>query len=452
MLLQPLRLAPDTTLSSSLSRTPVLARRARRLRSALPVVVLALAGCRDSFVGFGTGARARASAEQAFGAIGDRHLDISRNAKYEYARLHLAKGALSPSRVFNDTAAWTAMTGDVRLLEAYGTLGDGRYLMTARSSVPAPARPSDGRHVTSLARLSDGEYRWETTVDFALGSVRPADIAAVITRLLAAGEGRTERALRADLAAAAPRASAALGTVFSLDTLRPVELADGSTAVTLGISVNSEDLRRRLPAFAAYIHKYVEPANYRFIVADRASTPFLDISAKDRVITIKVRTLRGHLVPLSGPARPMPDSLLVLADFKVKIKIFHVGFHNLVMELVNSAQGDRQRDWTVTAHREPSWDLPLITARLLRAPLHRPFVGEGALFRIGVRAGENGSPTVILRQSHLTVQESSILNFLNSLGNTAMDDFGVAVEHEENIWFRDVFLALRDDARSAIGQ
>jgi hypothetical protein len=341
------------------------------------------------------------------------------------------------------------MTGNVRLLEVFGTIGDGRYTMTARSSVPAPARSGDGRHVTSLARLDDGVYRWETTVDYAIGSVRPADVATVISRLFAAGEGRTERELRAEIAATAPRTAAALGTVFTLDSLSPSRLADGSTAVTVGIAINSAPLRRRLPAFAEYLRKYVEPTTYHAVIADRAAVPFIDIAQRDRYLTIRVRTMNGKLVPLSGPARPIPDSLLVIADFRAKVKIFHVGFHDLVMELVNERR-DRQRSWVVTAHREPKWDLPLVTARLLRAPLRRPFLGEGALFRIGVRTGDDGEPTVIMRNSHLTVQESGILNFLNSLGNTAMSDFEGAVEREENAWLRDLFLALRDDARAAI--
>jgi hypothetical protein len=406
-------------------------------------------GCRDPFAGFGPAARGRAAAEQAFEAIANRHLDVLRNARYEYARLHLTKAALSPSRVFDDSAAWTAITGNVRLLEVFGTIGDGRYTMTARSSVPAPARPGDGRHVTSLARLDDGVYRWETTVDYAIGSVRPADVATVISRLFAAGEGRTERELRAEIAATAPRTAAALGTVFTLDSLSPSRLADGSTAVTVGIAINSAPLRRRLPAFAEYLRKYVEPTTYHAVIADRAAVPFIDIAQRDRYLTIRVRTMNGKLVPLSGPARPIPDSLLVIADFRAKVKIFHVGFHDLVMELVNERR-DRQRSWVVTAHREPKWDLPLVTARLLRAPLRRPFLGEGALFRIGVRTGDDGEPTVIMRNSHLTVQESGILNFLNSLGNTAMSDFEGAVEREENAWLRELFLALRDDARAAI--
>jgi hypothetical protein len=176
----------------------------------------------------------------------------------------------------------------------------------------------------------------------------------------------------------------------------------------------------------------------------------LEVSQRDRVFVLRVRTQHGRLVPLTGAARPLPDSLQLHVDFNVKIKIFHVGFHNLVMDFANGAQGDQERDWTVIARREPQWDLPLITARLLRAPLRRPFAEEGSLFRIGVRAGTAGGPTVLLRHSRLPVQESSILNFLNSLGGTAMDDFGGPVQREENAWLHELFVALRDDARTAL--
>jgi hypothetical protein len=409
-----------------------------------------LGACRDGFAGFGAGARARAAAEQMFGALADRHVELARNAKYEYARIHLSRGALSPSRVYDDTAAWTGHAGTVRLLETFGSYADGRYLLASRPGVPAPARPADGRHVTTLARLSDNEYRWETTVDYALGSVRPVDVAAVVSHLIASAEGRTERQARADLAASAPRTSAVLGGLFSLDTLRPTPLPDGTTAVTLGIAVHSDLLGRRYPAFGDYVHKYVDPARYRFTLTDRAGVPFLDAAAKDGFLTVRVRTQHGRMVPLAGPARPMPDSLLLQADFNVKVKIFRVGFHNLVMDFVNGGRGDQEREWVITARREPQWDLPFITARLIRAPLRRPFTGEGALFRLGVRAGEGPAPTVLVRQSHLTVQESAILNFLNSLGNRAMDDFENAVEREENAWLHELFVALRDDARGAL--
>lgn len=362
----------------------------------------------------------------------------------------MMRGALAPSRVFDDSAVWTGLSTNARALETFGSLVDGRYLLAARSPAPAPSRPADGRHLTTLTRLDNDEYQWEAAVDFALGNVRPADVSLVVNRILAGGEGRTEPQLRSELAALSPRSSASLGTLFTLDSLHPVTLGDGSTVTTLRATIHSATLRRRFPAFAEYAHKYIDPARYRFVLSDRAGTPYLDASQKDRVIVIRVRSLRGRLVSLSGPARPMPDTLQLRADFNVRVKVFRVGFHDLVMDFVNEARGDDERTWTVTARKEPRWDLPFITARLLRAPLRRPFAGEGSSFSIGVRAGEGGGPTLLRRRARLPVQESAILNFLNSLSGKAMDDFGFAVQREENAWLRELFTGVRDDARAAM--
>jgi hypothetical protein len=417
----------------------------------LVALLVFASGCRQGFEGFGTGARARANADQLFGALAERHVNPARSAKYEYARVHLTRAALSPSRAFDDTAAWTATSGPVRTLESMGTFIDGRYALSSRRNVPAPAKAADARHFTALTRLSDNEYRWDASVDFALGAMRPTDIAAAVSGLIASGEGRTERELRDELASGAPRTSAALGTLFSLDTLHPVVAADGSTSMSLAIGVHADRLQARYPAFAEYVRKYVDPARYRLLLSDRAGVPYMEVNGKDRTLTIRVRTQHGHMVSLVGPPRPMPDTLQLDVDFKVKIKIFNVGFHDLHLDFVNSARDDVERDWTVTARREPQWNLPFITARLLRAPLRRPFAGEGSMFRIGVRASEGGAPTVLARQSRLYVQESAILNFLNGLSSTAMDEFSGAVEREEGAWLRDLFTAMRDDARTAVG-
>jgi hypothetical protein len=413
----------------------------------LPLFVVA---CRESLSGFGAGLRARASAEQFFGALADRHVDVARNAKYEYSRVQISKGALSPSRVFDDTAAWTGASGPVRILETFGSFVDDKYVMASRRGVPAPAKPADGRHITTLSKIVDGQYRWDTTVDFALGNARPNDIALVISRLLTAGEGLSERDARADLLASAPHASIALGSAFSLDSLHPVQLSDGTTAVTLGISVHSDQLRQRFPAFGDYVHRYVDPARFHFFVTDRSGVGYIDAQYRDRFLTIRLRSQGGHLVPLIGPAKPIPDTLVVMADFTVKVKMFTVGFHEMSMEFVNSLHADHERDWTLTMRKEPSWNLPLITARLIRAPLRYPFSGEGALFRMGLRAGEADQPTVLVRQTRLAVQESAVLKFVNSLSNTAIDDFGARVEKEESLWLRELFLALRDDARTVL--
>lgn len=372
---------------------------------------------------------------------------MARNPKYEYSRVQITRGALIPSSVFDDTATWTGSSRNVRLLETSGTHVGGRYLLSSHPVAPAPARPGDTRHLTTLTRNSDGDYRWDTNVDFALGTVKPADVALVISRLIAAGEGRTEREVRADVAATMPRTSAALGSAFSLDSVHPVPLVDGSTVMSVGVAVHSDQLKRRFPAFGDWVHRYVDPARYRFVLADRAGLPYLEATANERFLTFKVRTLRGRMVSLVGPARPIPDSLILLGDLNVRVKVFGVGFHDLSMDFVNETRGDQERAWSVTARREPRWDLPFITARLIRAPLRRPFAGEGALLRLAVR-DEGDRPTILVRQARLSVQESAILRFLNSLSSKAMNDFGIRVEVEENLWLRELFMAMRDDARA----
>ena len=409
-----------------------------------------LSGCREAFTGFGAGPRARTSVDQLFGALGARHADVARNAKYAHARLQIAKGALVPSKIFADTSVWTRSSGAVRLLETQGAYIDGKYSLAARVGVPAPRNPADGRHAITLSRLSENEFRWDTTVDFAIGSIRPSEVAAVLTRLIASAEGKTERDARGDLAAAAPRTAGALGHLFSLDSLRPTRLGDGSTSVTLVIGLHSGRLTRRYPAFGDYVRRYVDPLRYRVVVSDRSGIPYFEATAKDRQMTLRLRTFGGELVALSGPIRPMPDTLAVQMDFKARVKRLGVGFHDLRMDLVHFRHDETENSWVVTARREPEWDFPLAMARLIRAPLRRPFAGEGSLFRIGVR-GDGSAQTVIVRQVRLIVQESAILRFLNSLSGTAFSEFEDRVDREENAWLRELFAGMRADARGVVG-
>jgi len=352
--------------------------------------------------------------------------------------------------VFADTGVWTRQSADVRLLETQGAFLNGKYSLVSRIDVPEPRRPADGRHAITLSRLSDNEFRWDTAVDFAIGSIRPADIASVLSRLVGSAEGKAERELRADLTASAPRTSGALGQLFSLDSVRPTHLADGSTAVTVVVGLHSDRLRRRFPAFGDYVRRYVDPLRYRVVVTDRTGTPYFEAAAVDQQVTIRLRAHHGGLMPLSGPLEPMPDTLTLLVDFKARIKHLGVGFHGLRMELAHVRHDESENSWAVTARHEPEWDFPLATARLIRAPLRRPFAGEGSLFRIGVR-GDGSGPTVIVRQIRLFVQESAILRFLNSLSGAAFSEFEDRVDQEENAWLREVFAGMRADVTSALG-
>src|SRR5919107_841571 len=307
MLLQPLTSRAEHSLA--LPRTRSGADRARRASPFALTLFVALIGCRDALTGFGSGAAAVVNVEQLFGALGARHADVARNAKYEYARLQISKGALVPSKVFADTGVWTRRSADVRLLETQGAFVNGKYSLASHIDVPPPRRPADGRHAITLSRLSENEFRWDTAVDFAIGSVQPADLASVLSRLVSSAEGKTEREARTGLAAAAPRMSSAFGQLFSLDSLRPTRLGDGSTAVTLVVGLHSDRLRRRFPAFGDYVRRYVDPLRYRVVVTDPRGTPFFEAVGADRQMTLRLRTAAGRIVTLSGPPRPMPDSL-----------------------------------------------------------------------------------------------------------------------------------------------
>jgi hypothetical protein len=174
------------------------------------------------------------------------------------------------------------------------------------------------------------------------------------------------------------------------------------------------------------------------------------VAQNEKQVTVRLRTFSGEIVPLTGAIRAMPDTLELLVDFKARVKHLGVGFHGLRMELVHVRHDASENSWVAMARQEPEWDFPLAMASLIRAPLRRPFAGEGSLFRLGVR-GDGAGPTVLVRQIRLFVQESAILRFLNSLSGAAFSEFGDRVDREENAWLREIFSGMRADVRAGIG-
>src|SRR5438132_1589840 len=82
--------------------------------------------------------------------------------------------------------------------------------------------------------------------------------------LVAAPEGRGERELRGDYAAAFPRAAAAFGRGFSVDSVRAAAGALGTTSVALTLGFHPEKMAPAFPAFASYLDKYLKHAKYHF--------------------------------------------------------------------------------------------------------------------------------------------------------------------------------------------
>ena len=385
--------------------------------------------------------------DDLFGALVARYTQTFRTPEYERARDRLTRMALVPSKIFDDSATWTTKPSPVlRMLLVQGGLEGGRYVLAARPTVVRPARPGDSRHVITLAKLTPNEYVWDTAVDFSLGAVTAADVGNLFAALLTAAEGRAERELRADYRLAAPRAAAALGLLFSVDSLRATPFGDGTTDVQLTIGLHADQLKNRFPAFSAYLARYLNPARYRLSVNDRSGATWFDVRGGDQQLGVHYRASRGRLVPLYGLPRPRPDTLELRAEVTTRMKIFHVGMRNLVSEFIVT-DTPHERAWTIISRREPDWDLPLIGEHLLRTPLRRPFDGTGVIFHLGVRDSA-GAATLLERRSHTVVQESAILRFLNSLGSRALSDLADRTEREEEQFLREVFVALQGDARA----
>lgn len=402
-------------------------------------------GCAETFKAIAASpAISESQADQLFNAIATRFDEVEIGPRYDFSRIKLSQSALVPSRIFDDTLVWESRpTPTVRLLAVSGEAVGGRYRVERQRTLTAATRLGDTRHTIALERLGQDTYRWETNVDLAIGTIPSDGMAAMVSALFRSPEGRTDRELRDDYAAAFPRTSAAFGRGFAIDSLRVLPGALGTTNVSLSLGFHPETMRPAFPAFASYLDKYLGPAKYHLLLTDPAGSPLLEVVGRDRMMTARYRLQRGKLVSLLGNPRPWPDTLRLNVDVSLKVKLFTVGFHKLTTDFVIASSG-HESSWTVVAQHEPEWDLPLITERLIRSPLHRPFEGAGSMFSVSVRDSA-GTQTLFTRHGRLDVQESTIMRFIGSLGSHMMGDLDKRVEADEDRFIRDGFLALAAD-------
>ena len=420
------------------------------LRAALLVTVTCATGCRSVVLAHGADpATARANADAFAAAIEHRFTSVARTPKFANARLRLGRYALAPSKLVGDTALWTSSrtngTGPERELELGASLVNGRFSFVARPRVTLPSRTGDERHVIRLSALGGDDWLWSTQVDHAIGGLPPAR-ADDIARALFASAERPASTVRADYRSAFPRTTQALGRMFTIDSLGTATQPDGSTLVAMHILTGSKGLKAGFPAFAKYVDKYIAPARYRFRLSDRTGADWFDAQGAASHVVIRFRSHDGELLPLTGPARRMPDSLLLNVDALAKIGLFTVGVTKMQGEFVHVSTPS-ERAWAMRFTKDPQWHLPLIAERLLRTPLRRPFTGEGMTFRLGLRSGPDGA-TLLGRTFNVTVRESAIMRFLGNLGFTAMSDYAGIVEEQENRFIAEAFQAMRADLRA----
>jgi hypothetical protein len=401
--------------------------------------------CRSSVGAFGDSVEsAQRNADELFAALEYRFHNVQREPKFAQARQKIARLALVPSALFSDTSVWPIISeaDSSRAIFLRATYDGNRYFFTAAASAPTPQQLGDEIHFMRLKSLGRNDYEWQTTVDHAVGHVKPAALAAVIVAVLTASEGRSGANALADARSAFPRATQHLSQLFTVDSLLTTQ-SDGATTAALGISVHPERLKASYPGFAAYVSKYIVPSVYRLRLTDARGSTYFDLTGRDGRVLVRLRSRGGKLVALTGAPQPIPDSLLLLSDFSAKYRVFRVGYTNLVADFVIE-RGEHLRAWMLRFRKEPGWHFPLAVDKLIRSPLRRPFQDRGIELRLGVR-DDMGPKTLSFRQARVIVNESAIMRWLGRLGANAFADFSGKTEAEENRFLSLLFAALRAD-------
>ena len=422
------------------------------MRTTLLAALLAVgsAACADVPAAFGpTPSQARANADGLFGSFVRRFTNVYRAPRYALAREKLLQYALVPSEIYGDTSVWTAYGPDgSRTLFGNATFTNGRYVFSNTVTDEPVQSLGEGRHIMRLRKVGADDYDWFTGVDFAAGSITATDFQNVITTWIAAAEGRDEATLRTSYRTAFPRATAALGKLYSLDTLTSTPDPQGGSRLYAVIHITPEGIRAQYPAYAAYMGKYADKVKLHFALVDARGGKWLDVSSRNGYIALRLRSRDGHFAPFEGPVRAMPDTLTMQLDLTAKIKLFTVGVERLSGEWVN-LHSEHERGWAIRFTREPGWVLPPVVGYLIKSPLRRPFEGNGTQFRFTVH-DQPGRQTIMSRRGTTTVRESAILRFLGKLGGSAMGEFVSNAEEQENAFNASVYSAMRADINSAL--
>ena len=393
------------------------------------------------------GAPSTERVEQLFAALQARVTLPIRETRFDSARARIANAAFLPSRVWKDTSVWNDSALPRKSVRVQGGLLDGRYYLAATAGARDPQRLAESLHVIALTKLGDGEYAWDTQVDYAVGSVAAEQLSGFIVALLTGAEGRDEAAIRAETRRTAPRASAVLAQLVHVDSIKTAHFDDRSTLATFFATLTPARVEARYPHYARYLKRYGLTSRLRWTLTDASGAVFFECSLREGRMMMRLRSSGRRLVALSDGARRLPDSLTLHGDVAMKIRRFTVGFQRYQASLVID-RSERERGWTIVSRTEPDWELPLFAESLLKTPLRRPFEGPGASFRIGVR-DTPGAQTILGRTLHLEVQESAILRFIGRLGATALADYSGDAEREQYAWLKELFDGVIADVGGA---
>jgi hypothetical protein len=417
-----------------------------RLRGFLPgVALLAVAtlACRGALLELeGEALPASLAIDGGAAALASRFGPIELDAALRQARPRFARDSLSPSRLLDDPLLWTRREGPRRWLY-FGSRGGIPYRVGVQPLAPPSPQAGAYRGAIRLEALGPDDYEWDVQEDLSIGRVRAEVLARAFAALLRDLEGQTSSGLRDLAREALPRSAAAFGRLFRLEPVALSPAVGGGVLVTLGVVIEPARIRAAFPRYAQFLDEYLGPSRFRLVVADTDGRPFWELVSADNRLSLRFRVANGALGPLGGVARPLPDRLRATAAASVKSGLFRVGAENLVAE-VELVRTPGEKGFRAAFAREPDWLLPFVVRPLLRAPLRRPFQGEGARFSLSLRETPEGV-TLVDREYRLAVRESWIVRWLGSFGAGMTTVFRAGAEAEADRFMGEGLWALRDD-------
>jgi hypothetical protein len=377
-------------------------------------------------------------------AVAERFGPVQLDPDFAVLRPKLLRGAFVPSRIYDDAAAWPRRESAARIVELYGSHGPAGYRLAAGAHAPPLQHPGDYAAVLSLTRLGEGEFEWHMHESLAVGEVRVADLAQAAGVLFERASAAAPSDARGVCREALPRAARVLGRLFTLEEARLGTPVDGAAEVTLRARLDPAGLEDRAPRYARFLRRQALTLRFQAVASDQAGR-WWGLEWRDGLAALHLRLRGGSLAPLDGPPRAVPDRLQVRVDLSSRRGLFGAGFEGLEAD-VELMGGATEKGFVAHFTRVPSWGLPPLAEPLLRRPLRRPFEGQGALLRYAI---SESSPTRLIREYRLSVQESWILRWLGGFMGGSVEEFRREAEAEADRFSGEVFWALRDDVMEA---
>jgi hypothetical protein len=420
-----------------------------------PALLAALLGaCGELAASLGpTPGEAQRRGSDLLEALASRFGPVTREPAFDALRAKLLKNALTPSRIVDDTAAWTSWEGLGRTLELVGRPRASGYHMGLRPSAPEPVLPGEYRGTLRLRVEGGGVYQWHARDELAVGALQPADAARALEALLRGAEAAalerrgTSVDLRPALLAALPRASAAFGRAFSLEVLSGTRQGDDTTTVELRAALEPERLQAAAPRYARFLEKYATPVELRATASSQAGPTFWTLDVARRRATARLRLREGRLAPLDGDAGSVGSRLLVVVDYSTRSGAFRIGVEGLAAD-VTLVGTPRELSFSATFREEPAWRLPFVIKPFLRGSLKRPFQGDGSLLAYSL--GHGDGVTRLERRYRLPVKESWIVRWLGGFASSSVSEFRRHAEAESDQFTADGLRALRQDLEALL--